>query len=161
MKEAIYVYCDPEGGKPEQFKGNCLDWQPVAEILLSNRGTYMENTRYIVRMASAVEEYLESLIDRSIEVNISYRVVAGVTMFEVTPFYKTVLQLKNKRVIARIQEYTSYDTMNNLSLENKVLAACEDYIVEVRKRSEKKASMQYKKGMNPTRSNISELCAPK
>ena len=140
---------------------NRLDWQPVAEILLSNRGTYMENTRYIVRMASAVEEYLESLIDRSIEVNISYRVVAGVTMFEVTPFYKTVLQLKNKRVIARIQEYTSYDTVNNLSLENKVLAACEDYIVEVRKRSEKKASMQYKKGTNPTRSNISELCAPK
>ena len=131
---------------------NRINGSLVVAVELSNRATYTENATYVLSVAEAVEDFLEELVDRSIAVNTAHRRLFDVTIVHVTPLHKTVHLVKGGRIMARIQEYSTLDTLNNLSLENKIGAAVEDYIRAIRKRNEKQVKRNcYQVGRNPAK----------
>ncbi len=131
---------------------NRINGSLVVAVELSNRATYTENATYVLRVAEAVEDFLEELVDRSIAVNIAHRRLFDVTIVNVTPLHKTIHLVNDGRIMARIQEYSALDALNNLSLENKIGAAVEDYVRTIRKRvqSQQKAN-RYQAGRNPAK----------
>ncbi len=128
---------------------NKADGRCVVMIELSPRATYTENTTYIFSVAEAVEQFIEELVDRSIAVNAAHRVLTVVTVVNVTSIHKTVHMVKGGRIMARIQEYSRNDALNNLSLENKIGAAVEDYLKVIGKRLKNTKNTNYQIGRNP------------
>ena len=128
---------------------NKADGRCVVMIELSPRATYTENTTYIFSVAEAVEQFIEELVDRSIAVNAAHRVLTVVTVVNVTSIHKTVHMVKGGRIMARIQEYSRNDALNNLSLENKIGAAVEDYLKAIGKRLKNTKNTNYQIGRNP------------
>lgn len=54
--------------------------------------------------------------------------------------------------MARLQEYNTRDALNNLSLENKIGAAVEDYVRAIRKRVQmQQKTNRYQTGRNPSK----------
>ena len=125
---------------------NKADGRCVVMIELSPQATYTENTTYIFSVAEAVEQFIEELVDRSIAVNAAHRVLTVVTVVNVTSIHKTVHMVKGGRIMARVQEYSRNDALNNLSLENKIGAAVEDYLKAIGKRLK---NTNYQIGRNP------------
>ncbi len=128
---------------------NKADGRCVVMIELSPRATYTENTTYIFSVAEAVEQFIEELVDRSIAVNAAHRALTVVTIVNVTSVHKTVHMVKGGRIMARIQEYNRSDALNNLSLENKIGAAVEDYLKAIGKRLKNTKNTNYQIGRNP------------
>ncbi len=131
---------------------NKINGSLVVAVELSNRATYSENSAYILRVAEAVEEFLEELVDRSIAVNTAHRRLYDVTVVSVNPLHKTIHLVKGGRIMARLQEYNTRDALNNLSLENKIGAAVEDYVRAIRKRVQMQQKInRYQTGRNPSK----------
>ena len=148
MGKQLNLVCVQQSGTVIQFY-NKADGVVIAMIELSPKATYMENTAYIFRVAEAVEQFIEELVDRSIAVNAAHRVLTMVTVMNVSVLHKTVHLVKGGRIMARIQEYNRADSLNNLSLENKIGAAVEDYIRCIGKRLKNTKNTNYQAGRNP------------
>ena len=84
-----------------------------------------------------------------IAVNAAHRALTVVTVVNVTSIHKTVHMVKGGRIMARIQEYHRNDALNNLSLENKIGAAVEDYLKAIGKRLKNTRNINYQTGRNP------------
>ena len=146
-KQLNLVHVQQAGAYVQFF--NRVDGSPVALIELSNKATYTENTAYIFRVAEAVEDFLEELVDRSIPVNAAHRMLTLVTVVNVDALNKTVHLVKGGRIMARVREYSRTDALNNLSLENKIGAAVEDYVRAIEKRIKNSRNINYQVGRNP------------
>lgn len=131
-KQLNLVHIQQSGAFVQFF--NKIDGSVIAVIELSSKANYTENTTYIFSVAEAVEQFIEELVDRSIAVNAAHRALTVVTVVNVTSIHKTVHMVKGGRIMARIQEYHRNDALNNLSLENKIGAAVEDYLKAIGKR---------------------------
>lgn len=143
-KQLNLVHIQQNGTIIQYF--NKADGRCVVMIELSPQATYTENTTYIFSVAEAVEQFIEELVDRSIAVNAAHRVLTVVTVVNVTSIHKTVHMVKGGRIMARVQEYSRNDALNNLSLENKIGAAVEDYLKAIGKRLK---NTNYQIGRNP------------
>ena len=146
-KQLHLVYVQQNGAYVQFF--NRVDGSPVAMIELSVRATYTENTAYVFRVAEAVEEFIEELVDRSIPVNAAHRMLTLVTVVNVDALNKTVHLVKGGRIMGRIREYNRADALNNLSLENKIGAAVEDYVRTMQRRMKNNRNNKYQVGVNP------------
>lgn len=127
MPKALNLVHVQQNGNIIEFY-NKMDGRYLGGIELYANATYSDNTNHIFRVANCLEEYLEHLIDPNLPFRGSHRVLSLTTVVAVTPVHKTVHLVKGKRILARILEYSQYDTMNNLNLENGIAASCEDYM---------------------------------
>lgn len=146
-KQLNLVHIQQSGAFVQFF--NKIDGSVIAVIELSSKANYTENTTYIFSVAEAVEQFIEELVDRSIAVNAAHRALTVVTVVNVTSIHKTVHMVKGGRIMARIQEYHRNDALNNLSLENKIGAAVEDYLKAIGKRLKNTRNTNYQTGRNP------------
>lgn len=148
-KQLNLVHIQQNGAFIQFF--NKIDGSAITVIELSQKANYTENTTYIFSVAEAVEDFIEELVDRSIAVNTAHRVLALVTIVNVTSVNKTVHLVKGGRIMARINEYHRNDSANNISLELKVGAAVEDYVKAIAKRLKAKTNNKYQTGRNPVK----------
>lgn len=159
MGKALSLVAVRQYGATVQFY-NCLDGRQLVEILLSPQANYTENTEYVFKVADAVEDYLEEMVDRSIPVNTAHRPLVDVTVVPLTPSGKAVLAVKDKRQLVRFVEYADpYNKMNNLSFQNKLAVACENYIRAITKRRNAQKLKQFQIGRNPEQKDFGALGA--